>query len=89
MQVDELIRHKPNVIVATTALAGLAATRATASIPIVMVNTGDPVSLGLATSLARPKGNVTGIYVDYGTLVSKQLELGFELMPGAKRAACW
>jgi putative ABC transport system substrate-binding protein len=86
MQADELIRHKPNVIVATNALAGLAATQATASIPIVTVAGGDPVSIGLATSYARPKGNVTGIFVDYASLVGKQLELGFELMPGAKRA---
>jgi putative ABC transport system substrate-binding protein len=85
-QVDELIRHKPNVIVAANALAALAATQATASIPIVTVAGADPVSLGLATSLARPKGNVTGIFVDYVSLVGKQLELGFELMPGAKRA---
>jgi putative tryptophan/tyrosine transport system substrate-binding protein len=86
MQADELIRHKPNVIVATNALAGFAAKQATASIPIVTVTGADPVSLGLATSLARPKGNVTGLYVDYASLVGKQLELGFELMPGAKRA---
>ena len=86
MQADELIRHKPNVIVATNSLAGLAATQATASIPIVTVTGADPVGLGLATSLARPKGNVTGLYVDYVSLVGKQLELGFELMPGAKRA---
>jgi len=86
VQVDELIRHKPNVIVATNALAGLAAAQVTASIPIVTVNGSDPVSIGLATSLARPKGNVTGLYVDYVSFVGKQLELGFELVPGAKRA---
>ena len=86
MQADELTRHKPNVIVATNSFAGFAATQATDSIPIVTVTGDDPVSLGLATSLARPKGNVTGLYVDYGSLVGKQLELGFELMPGAKRA---
>lgn len=85
VQVDELIRHKPNVIVTGNAFAALAAKQATASIPIVTV-TGDPVSLGLAESYARPKGNVTGLYGDYGSLVGKQLELGFELMPGAKRA---
>jgi ABC-type uncharacterized transport system substrate-binding protein len=83
--VDELIRHRPNVIVTGNALAGLAAKQATASIPIVAIS-GDPVSLGLATSHARPKGNVTGIFVDYVSLVGKQLELGFELMPGTKRA---
>ncbi len=83
--VDELIRHKPNVIVAGNGLATLAAKQATVSIPIVGI-TADPVAFGLAASQARPKGNVTGIYVDYVSLVGKQLELGFELMPGAKRA---
>jgi putative ABC transport system substrate-binding protein len=84
--VDELIRHKPNVIVVGNTTAALAAKQATASIPIVMAISADPVSLGLAESDARPIGNVTGIFVDYGSLVGKQLELGFELMPGAKRA---
>jgi putative tryptophan/tyrosine transport system substrate-binding protein len=66
-------------------LGALAAKQATASIPIVTIS-GDPVALGLAVSDARPKGNVTGIFVDYVSLVGKQLELGFELVPGAKRA---
>ncbi len=83
--VDELIRHKPNVIVAGNGLATLAAKQATVSIPIVGI-TADPVAFGLAASQARPKGNVTGIFVDYVSLVGKQLELGFELMPGTKRA---
>src|SRR6266852_1674555 len=60
--VDELIRHKPNVIVAGNGLATLAAKQATVSIPIVGI-TADPVAFGLAASQARPKGNV-GIFVD-------------------------
>jgi len=84
--VDELIRYKPNVIVVGTGLAALAAKQATASIPIVISISTDPVGLGLAESYSRPKGNVTRIYVDYISLVGKQLELGFELKPGAKRA---
>src|SRR5713101_3465752 len=61
VQVDELIQHKPNVIVVGNTTAAVAAKQATASIPIVVVAAGDPVSLGLAASQARPQGNVTGI----------------------------
>jgi ABC-type uncharacterized transport system substrate-binding protein len=57
-----------------------------ASIPIIVASTADPVSLGLAASLARPRGNVTGISAALDSLVGKQLELGLELMRGAKRA---
>jgi ABC-type uncharacterized transport system substrate-binding protein len=84
--VDELIRHKPSVIVVANVRGALAAKQATVSIPIVVGGTLDPVDLGLAASHARPKSNVTGIFVDQSSLVGKQLELGFELLPGAKRA---
>jgi putative tryptophan/tyrosine transport system substrate-binding protein len=84
--VDELIRHKPNVIVVGNTTAAFAAKQATTSIPIVAASSVDPASLGLAASQARPQGNVTGIVSTFASLVGKQLEFGFELMPGAKRA---
>jgi putative tryptophan/tyrosine transport system substrate-binding protein len=84
--VDELIRLKPSVIVVGNSTAALAAKRATASIPIVAAVTFDPVSLGLVASQARPEGNVTGIVGSWDTLVGKQLELGFELVPRGKLA---
>jgi putative ABC transport system substrate-binding protein len=84
--VDELIQRKPSVIVVGNTPAAVAAKRATASIPIIAATTGGPVSVGLAASEARPQGNVTGIISGLGSLVGKQLELGFELIPGAKRA---
>src|SRR6266536_5522418 len=83
--VDELIRLRPNVIVVGHTTAAIVAKRATASIPIIVAAYGDPVSLGLAASLARPQENVTGIISSLGSLVGKQLEFGFELVPGAKR----
>ena len=83
--VDELIRHKPNVLVVGTTSGAVAAKQATASIPIVVAAAGDLVGLGLVASQARPKGNVTGIIFNFDSLVGKQLEFGFELMPGAKR----
>jgi putative ABC transport system substrate-binding protein len=82
--VDELIRLKPNVIVAGNSAAAVAAKQATATIPIVAAAIFDPVSLGLAASPARPGGNVTGIVAGWDTVVGKQLELGLELVPGAK-----
>ena len=84
--IDELIRRKPDLIVVGNSFAALAAKQATASIPIVFASSFDPVGLGLAASFAHPDKNVTGIFVDYPSLVGKELELGFELMPGAKRA---
>ena len=57
----DLVRIAPDLIVAATVLSAMAARNATASIPIVMVNVGDPVALGLATSLARPGRNLTGL----------------------------
>ena len=56
----ELVGVKVDVIVASNPAATFAAKRATTSIPIVMVNTPDPVQLGLVVSLGRPGGNVTG-----------------------------
>ena len=49
---SDLVQLSPDVIVAATSPSAVAAHRATASIPIVMVNVGDPVALGLAASFA-------------------------------------
>jgi putative tryptophan/tyrosine transport system substrate-binding protein len=83
---SELVQLKPKVIVVAATLAALAVKQATVSIPIVIGLTFDPIGLGMGASYAQPKGNVTGIFADYASLVGKQLELGFELIPGAKRA---
>jgi len=83
----ELVRLKVDVIVATVPGATLAAKRATASIPVVMVNTPDPVQLGLVASLGRPGGNVTGTTTLSADLSSKQLELLREAVPRAVRIA--
>jgi putative tryptophan/tyrosine transport system substrate-binding protein len=57
----ELVALKIDVIVASGTLAALAAKHATGNIPIVFPTVGDPVTDGLAISLARPGGNVTGL----------------------------
>ncbi len=59
-QSAELIRLKVDILVTSTGSAAQAAKRATNVIPIVMVSSADAVRQGLATSLARPGGNVTG-----------------------------
>ena len=58
---EDLAQVKPDVILASTSLAVLAAKKLIPSIPIVMVAVGNPVGAGLVASLARPGGNVTGI----------------------------
>src|SRR4030095_14966556 len=54
----DLVQQNVDVIVASSQAPALAAKRATTTIPIVMVNTTDPVEVGLVASLARPGGNV-------------------------------
>jgi putative tryptophan/tyrosine transport system substrate-binding protein len=72
----DLVRRQVSVIVAiATNGPAQAAKAATASIPIVFVTGGDPVSGGLVASLNRPAGNVTGVSWVATALVSKQLEL--------------
>ena len=83
----ELVRLKVDVIVAANPAATFAAKKSTASIPIVMVNTPDPVQLGLAVSLGRPGGNVTGTTTLSAELSIKQLELLKEAVPRAGRIA--
>jgi ABC-type uncharacterized transport system substrate-binding protein len=84
----DLVRLKVDLIVATGGGAiALAAKSATTTIPIVFAVGGDPKSLGLVSSLARPGGNLTGITLLAVELVVKRLGLLRELLPGASRVA--
>lgn len=84
----ELVQLKVDIIVAQPTPAALAARNGTRSIPIVMINVGDPVGIGLVASLARPAGNVTGTAfdVDLATF-AKALELLKEAVPKARHVA--
>ena len=83
----ELVRLKVDVLVPGSTPGALAAKKATATIPIVMVMSGDPVASGLIASLARPGGNVTGVSFLGQELNEKRLELLKEAVPGATRVA--
>jgi putative ABC transport system substrate-binding protein len=65
----------------------LAAKRATATIPIVMVSVGDPVGAELVASLARPGGNITGNTILDPEMASKRVQLLRELIPNVSRLA--
>jgi putative ABC transport system substrate-binding protein len=72
----ELVRLKVDVIVAAGSPAVLAVTKATQTIPIVALDLeSDPVVSGFAMSLARPGGNLTGIFLDFPELTGKLLQL--------------
>ena len=79
----ELVAKDVAIIVAGGASAAVEAKRASGKIPIVMASGTDQVSLGLASTLARPGGNVTGLASINSELMVKRLELLRELV--AKR----
>src|SRR5262245_43009485 len=77
---DELIGLRVTVLVATGG-AHLAAKAATASVPIVCSMGNDPVKLGLAESIKRPGGNLTGMCAVTADLEAKRLEMLHEVVP--------
>ena len=83
----EFVRLKVDVIVTEGPASVVAAKEATSVIPIVFPIAGDPVGSGLAVSLARPGGNVTGLSALGVDLAAKRLELLREVLPGLHRLA--
>ena len=82
----EFVRDKVDVIVTTSTISAQAARQATRTIPIVMTS-GNPLGQGLADSLAKPGGNVTGLTVLPFDLAGKRVELLKETFPKAYRVA--
>jgi putative tryptophan/tyrosine transport system substrate-binding protein len=83
----ELVRGQPSAIVAFTTPAAVAAKAATSSIPVVFTTIGDPVRIGLVSSLSRPDGNVTGVTSLNVQVGVKRLELMHELLPAVQDMA--
>ena len=84
----ELVQLKPTIIVASGIKAALAAKATTATVPIILPATSsDVVGLGLATSLRRPGGNVTGSAVFGSEMMAKRLEILKKAVPRITRIA--
>jgi putative tryptophan/tyrosine transport system substrate-binding protein len=84
----ELIPLRPDVIVVSSTLGAVEAKRATTLIPVVFVGVPDPIGSGLATSLARPGGSLTGLARAAGDgLVGKTVEVLTKIAPGITRMA--
>ena len=83
----DLVRSKPDVIIATGGDVAPFAKRATRTIPIVMISSADPVEGGLVASLAQPGGNVTGVTLVSSDLAGKRLQFLKEAAPTVTRVA--
>jgi putative ABC transport system substrate-binding protein len=83
----ELVGRKPDVFVAVTTNAALAAKKAAGAIPLVFMGVTDPVTAGLVESLARPGATVTGVTNMAAILTGKRLELLKETVPKVSRVA--
>jgi ABC-type uncharacterized transport system substrate-binding protein len=77
----ELMRLKVDLIVASGVPSALEAKKASTTIPMVMVNVGDPVGQGLVANLARPGGNITGLSNLGAELNTKRLEILKDAVP--------
>ena len=83
----ELVQLKVDVIVTTSGNSARAARQATRAIPIVLTTGADPVKTGLAESLAKPGGNVTGLSIIEEDLSGKRVEILKETFPKMTRVA--
>jgi putative ABC transport system substrate-binding protein len=84
--VADLVRRPVNIIVTTGTREVIAAKRATSSIPIVTFTHPDPIGMGMAESLARPGGNVTGFTTMDAELYGKRIEILKQAVPALNRA---
>src|SRR5262245_50517272 len=83
----ELVQLKVDVIVTTSGNSAKAAAEATKTIPIVLTTGADPVKSGLAESLAKPGGNVTGLSIIEEDLSGKRVDILKETFPKMTRMA--
>jgi putative ABC transport system substrate-binding protein len=83
--VAELIALKVDLIHAASSVSAIAARKLTREIPIVIATAADPVASGMAASLARPGGNVTGLTALGSELLPKRLELMRQVLPAVRQ----
>jgi ABC-type uncharacterized transport system substrate-binding protein len=84
----EAIATKPDVVIAVSTVAILAAKEASSTVPIVMAFIGDdPVAKGVANSFARPGGSVTGVAMLANEMDGKRASLLHDFVPAARRIA--
>jgi putative tryptophan/tyrosine transport system substrate-binding protein len=84
---EDLVAAKVDVIVVSGPLAIAAAQKATRTVPVVFVVLVDPVAMGFVRSLAQPGGNMTGLASQYEELITKQMQLLKEAVPGLSQVA--
>jgi putative tryptophan/tyrosine transport system substrate-binding protein len=86
--VKEVIGKNVNVIITAGPLVVHAARAATHTIPIIAIDLeSDPVASGMAATLARPGGNITGVFLDFPDFTAKWMEMLVESNPKLSRAA--
>jgi putative tryptophan/tyrosine transport system substrate-binding protein len=86
--VADAVRRNVSVIFAAEPAAVIAVRNATTSIPVVALDLEiDPIAKGYVKSLARPGGNITGMFLDLPELSGKQVGLLKEVVPGLSRIA--
>ena len=83
----EMVGQSPDVILATGSAAAAPLLQATRTVPIVFVNTPDPVGAGYVKSLARPGGNATGFLLFEYSIGAKWLDLLKQIAPEVNRVA--
>jgi len=77
-----------DVLVVWGTVSAVAAKKVTGTLPIVFLTVGDPVAIGLAKSLARPGGNMTGVTFEASAeTYGKRLQLLKECLPDLRRVA--
>src|SRR6266404_3892145 len=77
--VKALMERSPNLLVPSGTIASLEAKRQASTIPIVFINVGNPVGIGLVESLSHPGGNVTGFSDMHADLSGKYVQFAIEL----------
>jgi putative ABC transport system substrate-binding protein len=83
----ELVARQPDVLAAQPTDYVRALKQATATIPIVMVTTPNPVEAGLVTDLAKPEANVTGVASSGREVAAKLIGLVKRLLPRLTKLA--